>query len=249
MSEDTTHYRVTSTVFIDATTAREAARQALALQQNLTTYYVAFEVAPEDGSAPAVTVELYTATNTCRHLIPGVIFPAQANCDDTHEWVERCDTCQVHDTDDAAAAAVVEFYAGHGQGMVLGHARPFGVDHDCPYVQHDHSMPLPALSPSLVIARLEAAGWVEVAADLRDGASPDVVLARLAEDRECGDAAFLVNRLTGGRLRYLNDRQARAADAAYNALVKVHNAAVTARTVCLGAYHAPAGRAGIEVAA
>jgi len=183
-------FRVCWTYLAEAESPRAAAAQALAAQSDASSLSVAFDVQATDGTArERVTVDLHVSAIECRHTIPGVVYPAQTNGDDEHDWVERCDTCAIYDTDEDAAAAVVAYYRGCGTSMVLGHARPFGVDHDCPYVERNCATARPALPQALVIARLEAAGWHEVAADLRAGQPAHVVLARLAEDPDRREAA------------------------------------------------------------
>ena len=48
------------------------------------------------------------------HPISGVRWPTMKNSDDSHEWVERCDTCSRYDDDEAALECVKEFYEGTG---------------------------------------------------------------------------------------------------------------------------------------
>lgn len=48
------------------------------------------------------------------HPIAGVRWPTMKNSDDSHEWVERCDTCSRYVDDEAALERVKEYYEGTG---------------------------------------------------------------------------------------------------------------------------------------
>lgn len=72
-------------------------------------------------------------SNTCTGCedcqIPGVRWPSAANCDESHDWIERCDYCEVYVSDHAAAAAVEE---ATGRRVVWG--RPVGAAELQPYL-------------------------------------------------------------------------------------------------------------------
>lgn len=68
--------------------------------------------------------------------VPGAIWPMATNCDDSHQWVERCDACGRFASDDDAAVAVIAWLvAGNGpQVITVGSARPSGVSGFHPYI-------------------------------------------------------------------------------------------------------------------
>lgn len=49
--------------------------------------------------------------------IPGVIWPMHSDGDSRHDWVERCDECEVY-VDDYAAAEALAKHLGHGLFVV-----------------------------------------------------------------------------------------------------------------------------------
>lgn len=100
---------------------------------------VADDIIHESGGEAAVVVRstghhLYRSTPAstafcegCEgHVIPGVRWPTAANSDETHQWVERCDTCDRYATDDEAAQRLVVEYAGSGAAYTTGRQLPVG---------------------------------------------------------------------------------------------------------------------------
>jgi hypothetical protein len=72
----------------------------------------------------------------CRHAaFQGIRWPAQTDGDGRWQWVERCDTCQLYDTDLDAANAVQQLLAGAGLEFVAGWGVPEGSDTQHPWVE------------------------------------------------------------------------------------------------------------------
>lgn len=67
--------------------------------------------------------------------IPGVRWPSTVNGDDTHSWVERCDSCEQYDSDFDAQKAVLAFYEGADAVEQYGAAKPHGSQTLTPYVE------------------------------------------------------------------------------------------------------------------
>lgn len=68
------------------------------------------------------------------HIVPGVRWPTASNDDNTHSWVERCDTCNRCESDDDALSRVLEFYDGGQAEMTYGHAFPAGSSSEQPFL-------------------------------------------------------------------------------------------------------------------
>lgn len=71
------------------------------------------------------------------NIIPGVRWPTYSNGDDSHSWVERCDTCERCETDDEAQECILEWYDGAQAEMTVGHATPAGSTRRQPFVDID----------------------------------------------------------------------------------------------------------------
>lgn len=65
-------------------------------------------------------------------IFPGIRWPTRANDDGSHQWVERCDSCERFDSDEEAAEWLVETYGPDTAS--IGHAVPSGCSGPHPYV-------------------------------------------------------------------------------------------------------------------
>lgn len=61
--------------------------------------------------------------------IAGVLWPWATDGDDSQDWVERCDDCQVYPDDEAAAAALAQHL-----GVAVRHARLHDDGREAPYI-------------------------------------------------------------------------------------------------------------------
>jgi len=68
------------------------------------------EVTSYETEIAAITAQRAAAASACgcATLVPGALWPWAPNGDDSLPWVERCDECQVFDSDEAAAQAIAE---------------------------------------------------------------------------------------------------------------------------------------------
>lgn len=67
---------------------------------------------------------------------PGVLWPIASNSDWSRQWIERCDTCAVYDSDEAAALAQVGAMIEAGtEILAVGLAVPVGMDNPQPYLE------------------------------------------------------------------------------------------------------------------
>lgn len=72
--------------------------------------------------------------------IPGVRWPTATNSDDSHDWIERCDTCELYGTDEDAYQRVLDEYGPEtiASDFEHGYAKVAGVSGTCPYVDMKH---------------------------------------------------------------------------------------------------------------
>lgn len=68
-------------------------------------------------------------------IYPGIRWPAATNGDSSRSWVERCDTCERYDSDDAAAEYLLEVYRDAGATIVHGEAIAAGTINPTPFVE------------------------------------------------------------------------------------------------------------------
>lgn len=105
--------------------ALDAAVEALEYVLDNDTDYLAGPVVAQWSEAYRVLNE-----NTCEGCadceFPGVRWPTETNMDNTHQWVERCDLCQRHESDEAAAEVVRKVYpdADTGEAVAAGTINP-----------------------------------------------------------------------------------------------------------------------------
>lgn len=77
----------------------------------------------------------------CEHCVfPGVRWPTTINSDTSHEWVERCDTCERFESDEAARDWLVETYGPEtiASDFTVGDAKVVGLEGLRPYLDGPH---------------------------------------------------------------------------------------------------------------
>ena len=115
-------YTITATMTVTAKSMSEAIKMADDIWMQLELQaHVLVEEPPGETPDP----EGVFCTGCDGHVIGGVRWPTATNGDDSHQWVERCDTCQQYATDEQAAQRVVEFY--DGVPMMIGEDIPRGL--------------------------------------------------------------------------------------------------------------------------
>jgi hypothetical protein len=67
------------------------------------------------------------------HEFEGIRWPTASDGDASEDYVERCDTCEKYDTDNEAAAALVDLLGD--RYVTSGWDRPHGVGDLQPYVE------------------------------------------------------------------------------------------------------------------
>lgn len=83
----------------------------------------------------------------CEHCVfPGVRWPSTVSGDDSHEWVERCDTCERFESDEAARDWLVEQYGPDtiASDFTVGDAEAVGLKGLRPYLDGPHTEPTKA---------------------------------------------------------------------------------------------------------
>lgn len=69
------------------------------------------------------------------HIVPGVRWPTHANSDGTRSWVERCDTCDRFESDEAARDRVLEWYGDAPSEITTGMDTPAGSSTPTPWIE------------------------------------------------------------------------------------------------------------------